>query len=173
VRRNETRSLSLTSALRVNSETGNVRYSREKVIDSKQPCGRHAEWDSEVVQRLKGLWLHSAGHRRQGRFHPYIGGRKGRLHVVGRRRQGHIRYRPEPRQGIGEKSAGDVRAVSAVASRGRATLGAASVFRKWNKRPNQLVIVGGAWQATRNVLRLPALNRIFRLMADQPVPRRR
>jgi hypothetical protein len=45
-----------------------VRYSREKVIDSKQPCGRHAEWDSEVVQLLKGLWLHSAGHRRQGRF---------------------------------------------------------------------------------------------------------
>jgi hypothetical protein len=50
-----------------------------------------------------------------------------------------------------------VRAVSAVSSRRRATLGAAPVFRKWNKRPNQLIIVGGAWQATQNVLRLAAL----------------
>jgi hypothetical protein len=36
------------------------------------------------------------------------------------------------------------------------------VFRKWNKRPNQFIIVGGAWQVTQNcVQRLAALNRRF------------
>jgi hypothetical protein len=49
------------------------------------------------------------------------------------------------------------------------------VFRKWNKRPCQLIIVGDPWQATQNVRRLAALNR---LMADRPksfvrVPMRR
>jgi hypothetical protein len=52
-------------------------------------------------------------------------------------------------------------------------LGAAPVFRKWNKRPNQLIIVGDAWRGSRYVLRLAALNRVFRLMADEPVPKRR
>jgi hypothetical protein len=32
------------------------------------------------------------------------------------------------------------------------------VFRTWNKRPNQLIIVGGAWRGSRYVLRLAALN---------------
>jgi hypothetical protein len=48
-------------------------------------------------------------------------------------------------------------------------LGAAPVFRKWNKRPNKLIIVGDAWHAIQNVLRFAALSRIFRRTADQPV----
>jgi hypothetical protein len=50
-------------------------------------------------------------------------------------------------------------------------LGAAPVFRKWNKRPNNLIIVGDAWRGSRYVLRLAAVNRVFRLMADEPVPK--
>jgi hypothetical protein len=127
----------------------------------------------KLVQPDKGLRFHPAGRRHQRRLRPHLGRREGGFYFARRRSQGDVRYRPEPRQGIGGKSAGDVRAVSAVSSRRRATLGAAPVFRKWNKRPNQLIIVGGAWQATQNVLRLAPLNRIFRLMADQPVPKRR
>ena len=51
----------------------------------------------------QGLRVYPAGHRRQRRVRPYLGGREGRLHRPGRRREGDLRRRPEPWQGIGRK----------------------------------------------------------------------
>jgi hypothetical protein len=38
----------------------------------KRECGR-GDRNCEVVQRTKGLWLHPARRRRQGRVRPYLG----------------------------------------------------------------------------------------------------
>src|SRR6266576_4637742 len=64
---------------------------------------RSGDRDGEVVQRDEGFWFYSAGRRRQGRVCPYLGGGKGRLHRLARRREGELRRRPEPWQGIGRK----------------------------------------------------------------------
>jgi hypothetical protein len=66
----------------------------------------------------KGLWLHRVGWRRQGRFRPYFGRREGRPGRPAGWRQGDVRYRPQPRQGIGGKSAGEVSSPAAFCCSG-------------------------------------------------------
>jgi len=72
---------------------------------------RRATWqvDSEVVNGQKGLWVHRAGHRRQGRVR-HISAVERPAWTACRWRQVTFDIVPKPRQGIGGKSAGEVRA---------------------------------------------------------------
>jgi hypothetical protein len=53
-----------------------------------------------MVQRDQVIWLYSAGRRRQGRVRAHLGRGESRLHRLGRRREGELRRRCEPWQGI-------------------------------------------------------------------------
>jgi len=56
-----------------------------------------------MVQRDQGIRLYSAGRGRQGRVRAHLGRGESWLHRLGRRREGELRRRCKPWQGIGGK----------------------------------------------------------------------
>src|SRR4029077_7992024 len=62
----------------------------------------------EVVQPDQRLWVHSAARRRQGRFRPYFGGRKGRSVDPQRGSAGPVRRGCKQGQDLGGEPQGEV-----------------------------------------------------------------
>src|ERR1700722_10621714 len=70
---------------------------------------RRGERNCEVVQCDQGLRIHPARRRwKQRRIRAHLGGGKSGLQFTGRGCEGILRCCPEPRQGIGRKSAGEL-----------------------------------------------------------------